>query len=352
MRSIAIATLAVAAVSSASAFAPTAFLSSAKRSSFADTTKTTQFALHMISSFDKKSSSVQDDRIVDPEKNIQAYLKKNDFGIVSRDNIGGNALVSGLVKSVERTDQTIFDMLNTEESGFEFVKIYAHVDDAKFAKKRLLSRSARYSGLLDKLDFAEATTPGALPTSDDIKKYNISNWIAIIEEDHLNKLEEIYNTALASKGTLENVGILLSNAFNLDEEKSKEIVAKFESLAAGYMEPIEKRLISLPIEFHIVAVGKLEDYPEGSAAYAYEPIGTSDAILPEGLEFSRELAMRLVTDLLQCDAGSCKALSFAEIYEEDELEAKLIIGLREGGFNHAEEIEYMLNDGPKVCLVS
>ena len=39
----------------------------------------------------------------------------------------------------------------------------AFVDDEKFAKKRLLSRHARYTGLLDKLEFLEASEPGALP---------------------------------------------------------------------------------------------------------------------------------------------------------------------------------------------
>lgn len=300
----------------------------------------------MISSFDK--SKPVDDRVLDPEKNIQAFLKKNDFGILCRDNCKGCSLVSGLVRSTERTDQTIFDMLNTEASAFEFVKIYAHVDDTKFAKKRLLSRSARYSGLLDKLDFTEAVSPGALPTSEQIKQYNISNWIAVVEENHLETLNEIYDIAFASKGVLENVGILLVNAFNLDVEKSKEIVDKFHKMSEGYMDKADKRAITLPIEYHIVAVGKLEDYPEGSAAYAYDQIGTKDGVLPEGLEFSRELAMRVITDMLQCDVGSCKALAFAEVYDANATEAKLIKGLREGGFNHAEEIEYMLKDAPKV----
>jgi len=349
MRSVplALASLAIAADSSVAAFMPAAFLSTGMRNAMLGRSDTSRSPLQMISSFDKKPSSIQDDRIVDPEKNIQAYLKKNDYGIISRDNLLGNAMVSGLVRSSERTDQTIFDMLNTEASGFNFDKIYAHVDDSKFAKKRLLSRSARYSGLLDRLDFAEAKGPGALPTTEEIVQYNISNWIAIVEEDHLNKLQEIYDVAYGSKGTLQNVGILLTNAFDLDMDKSKEIIDKFAAMAAGYMEPIEKRLISLPVEYHIVAVGRLEDYPEGSAAYAFEPMGTEDGTLPEDLEFSRELAMRLVTDMLQCDAGSCKALAFAEIYDPEETEAKLIKGLREGGFNHAEEIEHMLKDGPK-----
>jgi hypothetical protein len=75
-----------------------------------------------------------------PEDNIQSYLKAPQ-PIEARDNIDGTVLVSGLVRSKERTDQFLFDLLNNEESAFGFKKIVAFVDDEKLSKKRLLSRS-------------------------------------------------------------------------------------------------------------------------------------------------------------------------------------------------------------------
>ena len=60
-------------------------------------------------------------------------------------------MVSGLLKSKESTDQTTFDFLK-ENPLFGWTKVVAFCDDKAFAKKRLTSRSARYSGLLDILE--------------------------------------------------------------------------------------------------------------------------------------------------------------------------------------------------------
>ena len=48
-----------------------------------------------------------------PEENIQVYLKAPE-PVEARSNIDGTVLVSGLVKSKERTDQFIYDLLNHE----------------------------------------------------------------------------------------------------------------------------------------------------------------------------------------------------------------------------------------------
>jgi len=92
-----------------------------------------------ISSWGTKGSPYTSARSVEHEnieENLQAYLKEPE-AVEARANIDGTVMVSGLVKSKERTDQTIFDLLNHEDSAFEFDKIVAFVDDMKFAKKRL-----------------------------------------------------------------------------------------------------------------------------------------------------------------------------------------------------------------------
>ena len=71
--------------------------------------------------------------------------------------------MSGWVNAKERTARTVFDFLIHGDSAFQFSFIIVFVDDFKFAKKRLLSRRERYTGLLDKLDFEQAESPGALP---------------------------------------------------------------------------------------------------------------------------------------------------------------------------------------------
>lgn len=65
---------------------------------------------------------------------------------------GGKVLVSGFVNTKERTDQFVFDILQAQG---KWEKIVAFSDSVSFAKKRLISRKSRYSGLLDVLEFEE-----------------------------------------------------------------------------------------------------------------------------------------------------------------------------------------------------
>jgi len=55
----------------------------------------------------------------------------------------------------------VFDLLNNaideDVDNFSFEKIVAFSGDTALAKKRLVSRRARYTGLLDKLDYAESS---------------------------------------------------------------------------------------------------------------------------------------------------------------------------------------------------
>ena len=116
------------------------------RPSLSSTTSST--GLYMISSWGVKGNPAfrtAKERL-DPERYIQDYLPEPG-PVEARSNIDGTVLVSGLVNHKDRTDQFLFDLINHEDSAFEFKNITAFVDDAAFAKKRLLSRSARYTGL-------------------------------------------------------------------------------------------------------------------------------------------------------------------------------------------------------------
>ena len=58
----------------------------------------------------------------DPTKKISPYLKEPE-PIAARSNLYGTVLVSGWVNTRERTDQTVFDFLNHEESVFKLTRL-------------------------------------------------------------------------------------------------------------------------------------------------------------------------------------------------------------------------------------
>ncbi|KAJ1458895.1 hypothetical protein M885DRAFT_511937 [Pelagophyceae sp. CCMP2097] len=60
--------------------------------------------------------------------------------------------VSGLFDNAQRTDQSVLDVLHAQECWGGYVVL---APDTGAAKKRLTSRSARYSGLLNKLEFVQ-----------------------------------------------------------------------------------------------------------------------------------------------------------------------------------------------------
>jgi len=266
-----------------------------------------------------------------------AYLKEPE-AVEARSNIDGTIVVSGVVNDRDRqtTDQFLFDLLNHEESAFEFETIKAIVNDVVWAKKRLLSRSARYTGLLDKLTFEATASEGALPTAEQLR--GAKSWVACVDNDHLNAMERIGQVA-ASVPTLENVAVLLSNANGLPADES-----------AAALEGIKK--VSNDGEkfvYTIVVVGRLDDEtPEGKEYYQYEAFGTEEGVLPADTTFSREESYRMVTELLQLACGKNTALCFAPIYNPNVTEAKLIRGLRQAGYARPQEIDHMVRVGPEV----
>jgi len=267
----------------------------------------------------------------DPAEDIQSYIDMPD-SIAAKANLDGTVLVSGWVKTRERTDQTVFDLLNHEDSAMKFDKIVAFVDDVKFAKKRLLSRSARYTGLLDKLDFAEAAEKDALPTADQLE--GVKHWVANVEDGNLDTVKAIAALCQAAP-SLENVSVLLSGAKGLDVEQSKEAIQALDGNSER-------------CKFAIVAVGELKEHQEGSRPYDVENFGTEGGVIPDDAVVSRDESLRLVTECLQLETGSNKALTFTEIQNTNTTEnvgARLIKGLREAGYTRPQELDHMIGKG-------
>ena len=277
----------------------------------------------------------------DPSENIQSYIPE-PTPASSRPNLEGTVLVSGFANSRDRTDQKIFDLLNVEDSAFKFSKIVAFVDDAKFSKKRLISRTARYTGLLDKLDFVEPVHPAEKSESEDVgdghdKKFlcrlptveqlqGVTSWVANVGND-LSLVHHIGQLSVLAD--VRNVSILISDASDLD---------MYESI--GAVKTLRDR------SFTVVAVGDMDDSsPEGSFPYSIAEFGTKEGEVPPGAMYSRDESMRLVAECLGLKCASGRAFTFNQVRDVNATETKLIRGLREAGYVWSQEIEHMVNQG-------
>eukprot|EP00640_Fibrocapsa_japonica_P001654 CAMPEP_0113939172 /NCGR_PEP_ID=MMETSP1339-20121228/5534_1 /TAXON_ID=94617 /ORGANISM="Fibrocapsa japonica" /LENGTH=477 /DNA_ID=CAMNT_0000942595 /DNA_START=134 /DNA_END=1567 /DNA_ORIENTATION=+ /assembly_acc=CAM_ASM_000762 len=102
------------------------------------------------------------------------------------EDIGESVLVSGFLKDKDSTDQFVFDVLH--DQGV-WKKIVACSSDVASAKKRLISRQSRYSGLSDVLDFAEAEALDEEKMKEILK--DVDSWLCYCDESELMKQVEI-----------------------------------------------------------------------------------------------------------------------------------------------------------------
>lgn len=154
----------------------------------------------------------------------------------------------------------------------------------------------------------------------------------------LDKVKQVATTAQAATD-VETVAILLVGANELDTSAAKEAVKALESAA----EARDGKL-----EYTLVAVGELQDTAEGKVPYKYAEFTSDEGVIHKDAVFSREKALRMVTDLLQLDAGINRTLSFMEVHDEDAPEYKLIKGLRAAGYPRPTEVDFMINSGVDV----
>jgi len=260
---------------------------------------------------------------VNPEEDMLGYIEAPE-PVSDRSNLSGKVLVSGWANTKERSDQTVFDFLNDEESPFKWDNIIAFVNDEKAAKKRLLSRSARYTGLLNKLEFTQSETEGGLPTLAQLE--GITSWVASVGND-LEKIKEIAN--LCGQSQIESVSILMEETNTLNPDAVKDALSALDINA-------EK------CKYTVVAVGEIGDYEEGSKPYGIRDFGTDGGIVAG--TYSRDESIRLVTTGLALNSGVNKAFSFVEV-DTNSTEAKLVKSLREAGYTRYQEIDHMITKG-------
>lgn len=260
---------------------------------------------------------------IDPEEDMLAYVEQ-PTPVADRPNLDGKVLVSGWANTEGRSDQNVLDFLNDEESPFKFEEIMVFVNDQKAAKKKLLSRSARYSGLLDKMSFAQSETEGGLPTIEQLA--GVKSWVANVGND-IEKVRDI--AYLCSKSDVEYVSILMEDAGSIlpDVVKSALIALDANSEKCKYT---------------VVAVGEIAETAEGTVPYGIRDLGTEGGIVTG--TYSRGESARLVTNALALDAGVNKAFSFVEV-DTNCTEAKLVKALRETGYTRYQEYDHMITKG-------
>jgi len=332
---------------------------------------------------------------INPSYSMQAYLTSlldlQELDVPSptqtRTDLGSTVLVSGFVDPASPTlgkdsDQAIFDLLNVDTHadvdpdmfGLNFETIVAFVPDAAFAKKRLVSRSARYSGLLNKLAFeqpsATATTATsgavAMPTPQQLE--GVTSWVARIEgTDRMGQIQSIVQLARSSP-SVANVAFLLTDASTLDMEAVLNVVQTMKDDAG-----LTKK------SFTVVAVGEIDDevseatYPyavadllsssDGTGGDAAPPsmdysttipqansgaaATTTGTSIPADATYSREESFRLVATCLGLECGRNKALAFAAVDNVNATSYKLVKGLREAGYGWDQELQFMVDGGAK-----
>eukprot|EP00568_Trieres_chinensis_P008423 CAMPEP_0183294528 /NCGR_PEP_ID=MMETSP0160_2-20130417/2835_1 /TAXON_ID=2839 ORGANISM="Odontella Sinensis, Strain Grunow 1884" /NCGR_SAMPLE_ID=MMETSP0160_2 /ASSEMBLY_ACC=CAM_ASM_000250 /LENGTH=397 /DNA_ID=CAMNT_0025455873 /DNA_START=253 /DNA_END=1446 /DNA_ORIENTATION=+ len=263
---------------------------------------------------------------VNPSENVHAYLGPPEPPTSKPNLRGGTVLVSGFANDDARTDQRMFDLLNDEfgESNFDFDDIVAFVDDAAFSKKRLTSRTARYSGLLNKLSFAQSDCPGGLPSVEQLR--GVTSWVANVGSD-LSLLKAIGELSVLADVT--NVSVLVTDA---------SVLNMYDSV--GAVKTLRDR------SYTVVAIGSATDeIGEGEYPYAISEFGTKEGEVAEGAAFSRDEGYRLVAGCLGLQCASGRAMTFQQVHDVNATETKLIKGLREAGYSWSQEMEHMIDDG-------
>lgn len=304
----------------------------------------------------------------------------------TRADLGSTVLVSGFVDPASPTlgrdsDQAIFDLLNVDTHpdepdmfGMNFDRIVAFVPDAAFAKKRLVSRSARYSGLLNKLAFEQPVvtpTPASstvVPTAQQLE--GVTSWVARIEgADRMGQIQSIVELARSSP-SIANVAFLLTDAPTMDMDAVLNVIQTMKDDAG-----LTKK------SFTVVAVGATDDeVPEATYPYAVaDLLSSNDAdaatttssssssmdystttpqttnagaspntgSIPADATYSREESFRLVATCLGLECARNKALAFTAIDNVNATSYKLVKGLREAGYGWDQEVQFMIDGGAK-----
>ncbi|KAG5178540.1 hypothetical protein JKP88DRAFT_215700 [Tribonema minus] len=224
---------------------------------------------------------------------------------------GGKILVSGFLDAKERTDQFVFDVLHAQSS---WSKIVAFSPSTAFAKKRLISRTSRYSGLLDILEFDEGDhCDGAVMAE---KLQGVDAWLCF--GCAADKVAALVDVAKASGIK----SLVMLATMSAADAKANGVLEKFES--AG-------------MRFTFIRVGEIAEGKESGAITTTEL--TEDLPMESVL---REDAVRVAAEAFRIDAAANKAFALGK---GDEAALEFLKTLREQGKDRVEELTSLLEGG-------
>lgn len=312
---------------------------------------------------------------VHPLQDIQSYVPVAE-PVLTRKNIqGSTCVVSG-----GRATPELFYMLNDEDSAFRFNKIVSVSQDVSRTKKQLLTRTARYTGLLNKLAHE---TGNVVPPANILEE--ASSWIALVDtvEDlqsmipsanQVENLSILYFYTPQDEAQLESLSVDL---MAVNPNASLVLIPQIELEEDPEIDPDEVQ--PTPIMYYyepgkgepLVPQAASEEPPapvasaeEGEGKKENEAKGIPKLTEPKLLRnpaFIASEANRLAVECLQLQAAAGKTLKVQcmerkgmmelmqllqqETPSTQNLFTKLILGLREAGYERSQEMAYMMDKG-------
>mmetsp|Transcript_20132 Transcript_20132/g.32615 ORF Transcript_20132/g.32615 Transcript_20132/m.32615 type:complete len:612 (-) Transcript_20132:161-1996(-) len=285
--------------------------------------------------------------------------KETTYVPALRSDLGDTVLLTGTV------DATLLNILNNNFFGqdsvpnFEFSSIRALVDDVPAAKKKAISREARYGGLLDKLVIEPSS--GDLPSGEELA--GVSSWIVQLDgataDNTATTLSKIAELAEGS-AELNNLIVMVSGTTSTEGWDAVEA-------ASADGDAFKCTLLS---------VGELYDATEEKGGFYHIGLAVGEeenASMPPRL--SRKKAYQLLAHALALDSTANRALAACEYsatvveaigapYAEGEfavrdddgnevvdefrdikMESRVIQAMRETGFTQVMELDVLVDKG-------
>jgi hypothetical protein len=243
---------------------------------------------------DKKKEDEEDKVVVDP----QAEEKELTKTITGKPIMG----VSGFFKDPARSDQNVLDLLHAQNV---WGAIVSFSDDMVANKKRLVSRSARYSGLLGVLRFGELNSADVATSLEDNE---VQAWLAF--DVAPNEVGATLAAAVKAK-TVERVVVASTGPVPDDQLKAVE------------GEDIDWSVVS----FDVAALA--DDLPEGG------PLAIDRDSQDLASAISRDDACRVVAEAFVLEPATKKRFV---VSNGGEVSAAYLRSLREQGFSRRAEL--------------
>jgi len=256
----------------------------------------------------------------------------------------GTCLVSGFFDDPSRVDQTVFDYLHKHDT---FAKIVAFTGDVAFAQKRLVGRSARYTGLLDVLAFKQGGAPelpGALQGADCWVAFNVP-------------LAEVAAQAAVAKaaGVKKLVVVAVAGSAAPDFADAAAALAgsstSFTFLAVSALDDAAKEggpiIVFKTPHADPDAAAAVVAAADGDPAAAAAAVAAFPSVCAGA--FSRDEAIRFAAEsvLLPPAHNSAFVLS-----RGDEVALNYTKGLRAKGYTRAEEVGFLMTGGYQAHILN